>query len=53
MVTAKDLTSLDRERLRGTVETIIEKSEGFEEEILARINQVISASPAAANGSVS
>ena len=53
VVTAKDLTSSDRERLRGTVETIIEKSEGFEEEILARINQVISASPAAANGSVS
>ena len=51
VVTAKDLTASDRERLGGTVETIMDKGEGFEQEIIARISRVVARSSEADSGS--
>ena len=51
VVTAKDLTASDRERLRGTVETIMDKSEGYAQEIITRINRVIATASEADSGS--
>jgi len=44
VVTAKDLSASDRQRLRGTVELIMDKGEGYEDEVVARVNELLAKS---------
>jgi hypothetical protein len=41
VITAKDLTEADRDRLAGRVETVIEKSAYTREQLLERVSEAV------------